>query len=222
MKPSGFLVSNWLFLPGTNILFNLISKNASTSITSAFYDVYSMKRLDLVHHRRKNNISFETIATSSEYRKYTVIRNPIDRFLSAFYDKVIKNPITHDKTFSLFNKKFVNEKDTFRKLDFFLDYIEDRYTYGKNLALANHHIRPQYLMMYTSKINYDFILKFDNLYNDWNKFKNSTKINLPNLPYNHVTDSKKYLDQISPHQIVRIENLYSEDIKYYNEIINYP
>ena len=208
-KDSGFAIKYWIHIPNSNVLFNHLAKNAGTSILNSISNFYDLKPLEIFNHRLKDKEYSYNLLKSEKYKKFTVIRNPLDRFLSAFNDKVLIN--SHEPYFSKFNKKYLHVKDINEKLNLFLNFITEN-----NFSKYDIHIRPQYMLVSSESINYNLILKVDNLHNDWNKVREILNIDLAKPKFANKSNSVRLKNSISSDLIQRINNLYSEDIKFYN------
>ena len=160
------------------IIFIHIPKNAGISIEEALFD----KKIG-----HKSILQFEShnLKKYHEYFKFTVVRNPYDRLVSAFHflKKGGRNPV--DKAWSDNNLKDIKDfKD-------FVYQLKDK-KFAKKI-LNQQHFRPQYKYLVNSKrkIDIDFIMKFENLSNDFEQLVK--KINLQDKKLEHKNKSNRKL-----------------------------
>jgi chondroitin 4-sulfotransferase 11 len=182
-------------------LFIHIPKNAGTSITHALHgktphEVSSQNGLNKHSDFLKVHALFEVYGLK-KYFKFAVLRNPFDRMVSIFHYKIdglekkikygkIKNGdpetidrceyILHDVMYD-FNKwlMFPEEREPL--------LYDERFGASQLSFLKNH----------KGKIGVDYIMKFENLEEDW-KYVMSKIDKAKPLPHMNQTDHKHYRD----------------------------
>lgn len=129
--------------------------------------------------------------------KFTVIRNPYDRIVSEYHWRK-----THNLTTLSFEDFLHEARDVVRRQDYY------------NTPLNDHFI-PQ--VDYFKDIEYDFVLKFENLSEDFLELLNKLslpKMELPKTNCSNRTSSeyRHYFDSITKSIV---EEIYGEDIQFF-------
>ena len=124
------------------------------------------------------------------YFKFAFIRNPEDRFLSAWKDKVLRS-----NYFKFDDAEYNRMKD----LDYFISWVE-----GLNIDECDEHLRSQYSLIDLN--NVDFIGRFENFDSDFDFVLN--KLNISHNKIETLNQGiKKELD-LTKEQRLRIYNIY--------------
>lgn len=170
-----------------NVLFVGIPKNASESICKTLCDSTGVSR----NHNHTPIIKFNY----KKYYSFCVVRNPYDRFLSAYtylqYQPRWKKSVDEilimlekAKIFNIFNIK-----------------------YNFDIVFA-----PQYLFICDEKNNIlvNKIMRYEKLDEEWNNFQQKYKVE--NIQKKNITPNKrKIVKKLSNDQKKRIYNLYKTD-----------
>jgi chondroitin 4-sulfotransferase 11 len=149
-------------------------------------------------------------ASKYAYFKFAFVRNPWDRLVSCYFDKVvgvrskpdnvaIKNGVF--KGFAGYNRDFKNMNfPEFAALVCSLDDLK-----------SNGHFRSQYTFFDHKNIN--FVGRFENLIDDVVKLQN--KLKMPNIKEKHLMKSKHahYKDYFNDKLIQMVANRYKKDIE---------
>lgn len=143
-----------------------------------------------------------------EFFKFTFVRNPWDRVYSAYTFLTQGGLNEQDRNFF---EKYLKEFKTFE--DFVLNGLDKEYI--KNWI----HFIPQYTFIYdeNDRLMVDFVGRFENFENDFNKIAN--KIN-SNAKLKHLNKSKKkksYVDMYNDKMIEKVYHIYKKDI----DLLNY-
>jgi hypothetical protein len=183
-----------------------IPKAASSSIITALGTLLGHKISDR-HMRRIANfkrIKIDRLKKHRNYFKFTFTRNPWDRLVSCYFDKVLRNKI---------------------KL-----YIGGRYRFTKNTTFeqfasavceikdenSNSHFKSQYtFMVCRGKLIPNFIGKFENLYNDWQTIRMFIPA-LPKLPHRMATKHRPYKHYYTKDLWEKVRRRYQHDIELFN------
>lgn len=185
------------------LLFLGIPKNASSSIRKT----WESKGLDRCHF---NNKSFE------EYKKFTIIRNPLDRFASGvteIYTRRGTGEIKYPMT-------------TIHELSSANDIVKNVISLIRKYSFVDVHIAPQIFYLRDQGNEFfqlDYILLFENLKDDllqmYNDISKNVKLRFENKTKNHILKNQ-ILQIISEDQRIKddIKELYLEDFEYYDKI----
>ena len=209
----------WTFTPiwknGTKSIFETMSaqvpdieRSPSThQIHSFVYPPLVSEDLNMLH---KDSEEYLKILKSSF--NFVCIRDPYERFISAFYHKLIQNP-NGLETKSFYKQYGLDNYSDIKKLYVFVEYI-----------LSNNEVDPHFWsqskLARLDEINYSYMIKMDSLRKDWDmlsdKFTNIPKLHEYRL---HATDSKIFADHLKKdksHQrlVKKIEMLYLDDYKF--------
>jgi len=180
------------------ILFIHVPKTAGSAIHIYFKDHYGLvgnQRADPlpeIHHMSYTDILKQN-PTLKTYFSFGFVRNPWDRLLSGFLD-------------------FKQNRRQFREIDFkyFVQHIQD-------LGILNDvHFRSQKQFLVDGENSVNFIGRFENLINDFAAICNKANINLTPLHKHRTTKHKKYTEYYDKEMIKIVENIFKEDIKYFN------
>jgi hypothetical protein len=184
------------------INFIAIPKNASTSIRNGL-NLKSMGNYFTVSEDFKN-----------EYKNITVLRNPLERIVSAYLEVLIR---LHDGP-KTGEKKFFHMSESIDRFREFISELE-RDTYDA-------HVEPQYFYISDNGGNilpFYKILKFEKIMEDFKDLKDELKLkeNLPHLnskPQQRKNMVYSYLQQ-DPTLIERIRKIYEKDFELYETLV---
>jgi len=169
--------------------------------------------LDVGNHGMKSIIAMENLPDARKnYRKFTIIREPLNRFISAVFES-FKRTETPPKLMQL--KTVKNPPEVINK---YLTILEED-------GFIEVHTAPQIGFLYSKKgelFDFDRILIFENLTADFNKMCSDFGIK-KDLKKKNVGDKKKIqatLEAIkkNPKIIERIKILYQEDFEFYEKL----
>lgn len=126
-----------------------------------------------------------------EYFKFVIIRNPWDRLVSCYENKVVekrKFPSCWDKDFS-----------------HFVDYVA-----SKNIEKCNKHFRLQTKLFPVDQV--DYIGKFENFKEEFEYITDKIGISKPELIQKNKTVRKKYIDYYDDRTKEIVSKIYKPDI----------
>jgi len=156
-----------------------------------YFDVKNIK------YKTRKHASLEEVKSVVPNRlfnsllKFTTIRNPYDRLVSAYWspNRVNKRNI---KTFeaSLFIK-IINKQRTFRD-----------FTCLKSSDKLDEHM--------------DFIIKFEDMGGSISKLSKILGLNIPNIPHINKSNRKHYSHYITPKLKLLIDEKFAEEIDFFN------
>jgi hypothetical protein len=168
----------------------LYMKAARTGGTSILRGAFKNLLVDVIHYKDNKKEFFNWLNNIKDgdltnYYKFTVSRNPYDRFISAsFY---LKTPI---------NK--------------LIDNLEE----GKLSEDHKIHCMPQYIYSHNDdKLFVNRILRFENLQEDFNLLCKELKLKECILPHKKKTDHKHYLEYYNVSLQERVYNYYKFDFE---------
>lgn len=134
-------------------------------------------------------------ASIKNYYKFAFVRNPMDKFISAYKDKVLRNNYF----------KFPPPQYTeMQKLEKFLDWLE-----VQDLRTMDEHFRPQFLMVNVN--NLDFLGRFENFQEDFSKLCSTVGLPVFDFPKKNRGNSKEM--PIDDNMKRRIKALYEMDFR---------
>lgn len=191
------------------IAFFHVTKTAGWSIADLLKKQYQFNR-DMYRHGGPK-IGEKKIKLK-DYTTFAVVRNPFDRLLSWYYHSVftildIKN---RGRTLDKEQKLILEKGLTFK------DFVENiKYVYRDNRKVKMNFRQSQYDFLRDSKGNLpDFILKFENLEEDWKNFCESVELDYKPLPKLNASRVKtlhysRYYDNDT---LSKVSRWYQEDL----------
>lgn len=194
-----------------NLVYVQVPKAANSSIiyclnkTEQWFNVNTQNHQEVQDKIRPNKIEFNS-RNYEKYKKYfwfTFVRNPYERMISSYINKVI----TPEEVFLSFKNIGITKSTSF--LDF-CNIIKKI-----NPVRLNDHIKPQSLIIPNDTM--DFIGKVENIKTDWGKMMNANK-QLLDLT-SHLNSSKYDGNRnniLCKKSIEYINDIYSQDFKSYN------
>jgi chondroitin 4-sulfotransferase 11 len=212
--------NNICILEKNKAIYIPIEKVANTSLKRAFYYIENNKVPKKIHVKNNfKNVSKEKLLNYGDYFKFTFVRNPYDRLVSCYFNKIKHNPNLTDKSYYkgvhrglLKNSKNFNSEMDFKSFVKEVSKIKDN--------VADVHIRSQYTFITTKRgdVPINYIGKFENLEKDYKKVCEKICVNNPpNLSKenksNRNKDYRKYYDE----EIKKlVKQRYKKDLKLFN------
>lgn len=133
-----------------------------------------------------------------DYLKFAFVRNPLDRVVSAWKNKVVEaNYFNFESQAYLEMQEFSN----------FINWLETQ-----NLEKADEHLLPQHLLIDVEHL--DYLGRFESFDEDFGKL--AEKIGLPIEVIERKNPSKKMTIEIEPSTRMKVEQLYQKDYKLFN------
>jgi len=188
-----------ILLNKEKLIFTVIPKNANTSvkyILLKYINSDALKLIDLTNTDSFHNKTLKYFNFVShefcyhydyDYLKICIVRNPFDRLVSGWYNKIRTLPKNNQS-----RKRFgFNQYCTFDKF-----IIQIYQTKEEDL---DRHFIPQYrFITHNNRIFSDIILRFEDLSNEWNELvqdlKDSHGIKLSNMVVNLNNDTERNKD----------------------------
>lgn len=211
--------NRWIFVPiwknATKSIFYSFAKQHSTYVSENKHAITFFFNDDTKDPKMYHKESRDYIDNINSFYSFTCIRNPIDRFFSAFFHKVVLHPEGPEAKVFL-DKYMAHSDEPFIKLDKFTAHL-------LNDKEIDAHFLTQTLIGDFNKISYNKILTIENLTNDWTNLQSECP-GLPRLIESklHKTESAKFHFEMSKQKgydriITRINKFYQDDIELFNK-----
>ncbi|WP_462252978.1 sulfotransferase family 2 domain-containing protein [Ekhidna sp.] len=133
-------------------------------------------------------------AKYGSHYKFAFVRNPWDRLVSCYSDKVVGKKMFR----SCWDKDFSH----------FVDYVSEF-----DLRYSDRHFRLQSALI---PEHVDFIGKFENLSSDFEKIVEELKLPLDKMEHRNKSSRKDYKDYYDDNLRLKVAELYKEDIERFN------
>jgi hypothetical protein len=215
-----------------NLFFDLVPKNATTSILNALtnynndsysgeVDTYIYEHLpgNQLYFNQNKHLFFTEIYSASNTINFTAIRDPYQRVVSAYLNKIVDHTYTQilNDFFSMYgydSSVFRAEKEKY--FDIFIDFIEN-----SNLDHLDEHIKPQSKMLHLDLNMYNYIFKTDDISASWNKVMDIFP-KMPNISKNKIntSESLNFINHTDSFGIERIKKIYQDDYYILDNIKN--
>lgn len=189
-------------------IFFHINKTGGTSVEHALgYTKGTANSWKGKHHKLK---WYKRVANKhhgfENYFKFTVVRNPWDRFLSLYKYRVKRNHPSFDGKiipFKAWAKKIYNCKPRFCK--------------GFTQKDPKMFVKPQlnWITDASGNMVVDFICRFENFQQDFNTVCNKIGIPERNLPHKNKSKHKHYTEYYNDETIEIVAKKYKKDIEYF-------
>lgn len=189
-------------LVDTHSIFVHIPKCAGLSVAQALYGCYGPGHLQM----RAYQLHFDEHKFNSMF-KFTFVRNPWDRLLSAYY--FLRKGGLGNTTDTAFNEKILSNYPTFEH--FVMHGLTDSH------VLSYYHFAPQinFLKGYRGDTPIDFVGRFENIEKDFHTIAENVKsgAKLPKFNVNILRPNKNYQDAYTDAMRARAAQFYATDIQ---------
>ena len=223
--------TNWY-----RVFLKFAGMNATMVNEASLYDIHSNLKKNYLR-RLADFGSEQREIIMRNYFKFMFVRNPLDRLLSAFKDRLLlkhgnayfTEGLQIFKTFR--SKKEIKSygKEGTKAIQFeeFLQWIIS----WKNSATLNPHWRPYHLLCHPCGIHYDFIGKLETVADDTRyilEMIGEVKYSFPSRPYHNTSAIKKiqvvkqfktkeqYFSSISPELLKKTIQTYYQDYELFD------
>ena len=154
-----------------------------------------------------------------EYFVFTSIRNPFDRFVSAYFHFVQyplkKNESQADQDcYTYIKNHHAKYKDSLRKgFPEFLDGFP-------NKLFKINHFKPQrfFIENKNGNVNLDYIMRVDSLQKDFDVVCDKLGKSRLELPHNKKSNHLPFIQYYTPELLVKLDKMYKLDIELYTSI----
>lgn len=193
-------------------------KAANSTVISSLYNAENNKKVTSLddiqiikdnYFTKPGELSKTDLKNLDSYFKFTIVRHPYSRILSAYMDKIENRNRSQRKIVAEFLNKQQHDEIT---LNEFLNFLEN------GGLRENAHWAPQTDFLVFPIDQYDYIGKLEKLQQDLMQILAIIyKKNCPIISVNeHKTDSKSKTKELTPSDKLRIYSLYMDDFKNFN------
>lgn len=193
-----------IILPQVNLLYIPVTKVANRSIKAALADHVGLPYND-PHEADWQRVPLTAVPQLTPYFRFTFIRNPLDRLLSCYAQKIVlyarqmKLPLLFWQYGSLFSPQM-----SFAEFVHAVASIPDEQ--------AERHFRSQHTFLYHQEnCLVDFIGRFEQLSQDWNHLRQQH--NLGQLAHYNPSPHQPYTQMYTPHLAQLAATRYQKDIE---------
>ena len=190
------------------LIFIHIPKNAGTSIVDELERIGGY-RFPMAGHHNISEYKKQYEKYWSEYTKFAVVRDPIDRFISGYKFATMKESYWHSSSnkggklkhshYDIAYKKDINE------------YVSFLYEYPKNFDI---HLLPQSLFIGDNNFkvtDIDYFARYENLKKDLKKIKIN---NIPKINISYIDNQNRI--KLTKKSKKKIYEMYDIDYKNFN------
>lgn len=148
----------------------------------------------------------------TSYFKFTFVRNPWDRVVSAY-------TFLQKGGFNKWDRTFFD--DELSRYDNFHDFVRNWLT-PENIT-KHHHFKPQYSYIIDkyNRVSVDYIGYFENIEDDFEIIKKKIGVDA-RLEKKNAVNRKSYTDYYDDETIAIVESVYEKDIKLFNYCFTGP
>ena len=190
-----------------------IPKVASTSIRTALARMLGHKKEECVHFE----VNFPKVAKKDiklnfpDYFVFTFVRNPWDRLLSCFLDKI--DPRKDGGTYrNGVEYNFWKYGDTFHSSMSFNDFIKATCAIPDEEADIHFGSQYQHFVDSNGEMLPDFVGRFESLWDDWGMIRKKLKMPRLKLPHRKKTKHQHYSDYYTSETCELVRKRFEKDI----------
>jgi len=196
------------------ILYIPTPKCACTTMLHVLYyldnnEWYDRKKTGLEIHkyyRLKDHSRRTFIDTNKDRFKFIVVREPVQRFVSAYANKVAHGKKLHK---GLIARNHLEQHGLSLSPDINI-FIANLKIYRAAWRSVKHHTDPQIDFIGKDLNRYDLVCKLEDLEILHHKLIGLTQIEF-SLPHEQRSSSRLFFDQLTPESIQKLESFYAQD-----------
>lgn len=228
-RNGSYYTRSFFFDPDKKLLYLSVSKAGNTSIKACLYAMPEMDDYRNVHnavHHQKNRAQILQISRFSDYYKFTFVRNPFDRLVSCYENKlhsdresvgVTINELIYDRYLMGYLGKDRGFMDFARRVCRIPDKYADRHFVSQSFGMLDEN----------GRLIPDYVGKFENFAGDFEVIRE--KFDLAPLPHYNQTkkEKKNWMDYYDLDTARRVYERYKTDIQVfgyqqtYDELVAY-
>ncbi len=193
-----------IILPTQNLVYVPVPKVANRSIKAALADFAGKPYTD-PHNAGWQTVPLPQVANLSGYFRFTFVRNPLDRLVSCYAQKIVlyARQMQLPLLFWRYGQRFDPEM-SFAEFITAVAAIPDH--------LADRHFRSQHTFVYhQGGLLVDFVGRFEQLQPDWAILRQ--RAGLGDLPHFNPSPHQPYAAMYTPELARLAANRYAEDIR---------
>jgi hypothetical protein len=192
-----------IIMPSQKLIYVPIPKVANRSIKAALADTAGMPYTD-PHDAGWQTIALPQLANLNGYFRFTFIRNPLDRLLSCYAQKMILygRQLNMPVLFWRYGRRFHPHMS-------FAEFVEAVADIPDHLA--DRHFRSQHTFLFDNgELLVDFVGRYEQLTQDWSDLRQRT--GLGELPHYNRSPHKPYAEMFTPELAQLAAKRYEQDI----------
>lgn len=228
--PVNQLRFNALFSFRNKYLYIPISKSANSSIKWALYksegkfckayntkwdkkesdvhDQFFSPLMKFYHIENDENL-IDKVFFGSDFFRFSFVRHPVNRVVSAFKDRASKKGTD-------LNKAFLKYLDKNHQANFCFDCFVDFVVSHNNFKLMDQHIRPQYFCLFNSEVEFDYIGKFENLEKDFGSVLRRLGLEGVSLGFQSPAKTESSYNEVSEECLEKLNSFYAKDFEIFD------
>lgn len=154
---------NVAIYPKIKLIYNRIKKSANSTIVAFLDDVIDQKSYDTIKELKAHLVKPENLSTSQvielpSYYSFTFVRNPYDRVLSAYLEK-----LNGERILEKYRRLPGSGEASMEGFNLFLSYLDAKGLY------ENRHWWPQTELLFQPAKDFSFIGKIEQMVSDMGK-----------------------------------------------------